>query len=336
MVKRLCILGCIGLFLFGESTLVLATGNSHHGGHHNGGSNANANAGARASAGATAIADVDNTNVNMNTNDNINVNLNVNENSNTNTNDNRSSATVGNISMTVEKSLPAANLPFVPSVAPQLMGGAGATHGSTLPANALGIDMTLTYLKNCQPEFTGKDDTDDIVKKGGSGMTTITFTPHSNFSKGSQDPIGKAIVAMPPNTTYADFYVCLGIIKTEAVLKKAGLAQFGTIINDTGAFAAKHLKGGYKEVYLVTVPKVIATNMGATSNGNGLGIAPGGTNVMGGNTLLSLGGLFSDSKGYTFPSAQLGTTFLVLAKKEKDTSAEVTVHKVNVGSLLTP
>ncbi len=67
-----------------------------------------------------------------------------------------------------------------------------------------------------------------------------------------------------------------------------------------------------------------------------MGVAPGGTNVMGGNTLLSLGGLFSDSKGYTFPAAQLGTTFLVLAKKEKNTSADVTVHKVNVGSLLTP
>ncbi|MCR4330480.1 MAG: hypothetical protein NUV49_01205 [Patescibacteria group bacterium] len=332
MVRKICILGCVGLFMFGGSTFALATGNSHHGGHHNGGSNANA--GASASAGATAIADVDNTNVNLNINENSNTNTNTN--SNTNTNDNKSSATIGDISMTVESSLPAANIPFVPSATPHLMGGTGGGHGATLPANALGVDMTLTYLKNCQPEFTGKDNTDDIVKKGGSGMTTVTFTPHSNFSKGSQDPIGKAIVAMPPNTTYADFYVCLGIIKTEAIFKKAGLAQFGTIINDTGAFTAKYMKGGYKEVYLVTVPKAIAINMGATSNGNGLGVAPGGTNVMGGNTLLSLGGLFSDSKGYTFPSTQLGTTFLVLAKKEQGTSADVVVHKVNVGSLIIP
>lgn len=330
MVRKACISGYIAVCMFASSTLVLATGNdNHHGGHHNDGSNSSV--AANANAAATATATVNSTNINENSNTNTNTNTN----NNTNTNDNKSSATVGNISMTVEASLPAANIPFVPSATPQLMGGA-LGHGVTLPANALGVDMTLMYLKNCQPEFTGKDDTDDIVKKGGSGMTTITFTPHSNFSKGSQDPIGKAIVAMPPNTTYADFYVCLGIIKTEAILKKAGLAQFGTIINDTGAFTAKYMKGGYKEVYLVTVPKAIATNMGATSNGNGLGVAPGGTNVMGGNTLLSLGGLFSDSKGYTFPSAQLGTTFLVLAKKEKDTSAEVVVHKVNVGSLLTP
>ncbi len=271
MVKKICILGCIGLFMFGGNTLVFATGNSHHGGHHNGGPNASA--GASASARATAVADVDNTNVNVNVNENSNTNTNTNSNTNNNTvtNDNKSSATVGNISMTVESSLPAANLPFVPSAVPQILGGTGVGQGSTLPANALSVDMTLTYLKNCQPEFTSKDDTDDIVKKGGSGMTTITFTPHSNFSKGSQDSIGKAIVAMPPNTTYADFYVCLGIIKTEAISKKAGLAQLGTIINDTGAFAAKHMKGGYKEVYLVTVPKAIATNMGGNKQRKRIG-----------------------------------------------------------------
>ena len=318
--------------MFMGSTLAFATGKDkhHHGGHHNSSLSANAN------AEATATVDIDNTNVNVNVNENNNTNTNTNSNSNTNTNDNRSSSTVGNISMTVERALPAANLPFVPSAVPQLSSGGTVGQGTTLPANALGVNMTLTYLKNCQPEFTGNDDMDDIVKKGGSGMTTVTFTPHSNFSKGSKESIGKAIVAMPPNTTYADFYVCLGIIKTEAIPKKAGLAQLGTIINDTGAFAAKYLKGGYKEVYLVTVPKAIATNMGATSNGSGLGVAPGGTNVMGGNTLLSLGGVFNDSSGYTFPSAQIGVTFLVLAKKEKDTSADVTVHKVDVGSLLTP
>jgi hypothetical protein len=200
----------------------------------------------------------------------------------------------------------------------------------TMPANVLGINMTIAYLKVCKPKYKAGVDTRDIVEKGASGLTRIIFTPHANYVEQKSDaPVKEVSIAMPPDSSYSDRYVCLGTIKTEALMKEASTSQLDTLYNDAGRFAAEKIKGGYDEVYLITVPSVIAVNLGVSNKGGGYGIAPALSDLAG-DTFRGLGAALSGNKGDTFPAAQLGTTFLVLAKpKQGEHGVEF-----NIGSLL--
>lgn len=225
--------------------------------------------------------------------------------------------------------------PKIAAQAPGIPESAGTTpqifwDRPTLPANVLGINMTIEYLKACKPRYKAGVDTRDIVEKGASGLTRITFTPHANHVERKSDmPVKEVSIAMPPDSSYSDRYVCLGTIKTEALMKEASASQLDTLYNDAGRFAADTVKGGYDEVYLITVPNVIAVNLGVSNKGGGYGIAPALSDLAG-DTFRGLGAALSGNKGDTFPAAQLGTTFLVLAKP-KDGEQGVLF---NVGSLL--
>jgi len=190
--------------------------------------------------------------------------------------------------------------------------------GPTLPANALGVEMNLEYLKACKPRYKKDLDTRDIVKKGASGLTSITFSPHANhLTQTNNEPVKEVFVAMPADESSSDKYICLGIIKVEALMKKATDSQLDTLYTDAGEFAVETLRGGYEEVYLVTVPGVIAKNLGVSNRGGGAGFAPAISEIAG-DTFRGLGIALSGNKGDTFSVAQLGTTLMVLAKPKKD------------------
>lgn len=277
---------------------------------------------------------------NVHTETEVNVGVKVqskNKNVNENVNDNSLSIKTGPVSamggnndvhMVVEAPKVAAQAPGIPEAmgtAPQIF-----WDKPTLPANVLGINMTLEYLKACKPRYKAGVDTRDIVMKGASGLTQITFTPHANYVEQKSDaPVKEVSIAMPPDSSYSDRYVCLGTIKTEALMKEASTSQLDTLYNDTGRFAADKIKGGYDEVYLITVPNVIAVNLGVSNKGGGYGIAPALSDLAG-DTFRGLGVSLGGNKGDTFPAAQLGTTFIVLAKpKQGEQGVEF-----NVGSLL--
>lgn len=219
--------------------------------------------------------------------------------------------------------------------APEIPDSSGSTPqifwGPTLPANILGVNMTLEYLKACKPRYKKDIDVRDIVQKGASGLTSITFTPHANyFEQKNGEPVKEVLIAIPEDESSSDKYVCLGIMKVEALMKKATDSQFDTLTNDAGMFGSENFKGGYTEVYLITVPGAISKNLGVSNRGGGAGIAPA-LSSLAGETFRGVGTSFSGQKGDTFTTGQLGVTFVVVAKpKDGDRSVEF-----KTGNLLT-
>lgn len=319
--------------LFGSSAISFAGGGSYGDRHDRDGR------GSRSSANASADVDVNVQSKNANNNNNnLSVQtgpVTVNGGSNATTvnpvvNANPTVTTGANVSnITVEAPKIAAQAPGIPESAgttPHIFWG-----NPTLPANVLGINMTLEYLKACKPRYKAGVNLEDIVKKGISGLTQVTFTPHANYAEQKNtDPVKEVSIAMPPDASYRDRYVCLGVMKVEAFMKGASASQLDTLYNDAGAFAVEKIKGGYDEVYLITVPNVIAVNLGVSNKGGGFGVAPALSDLAG-DTFRGLGAALSGNKGDTFPAAQLGTTFLVLAKPKQGEAGT----EVNLGSLLT-
>lgn len=224
---------------------------------------------------------------------------------------------VGNISTSggvsaqaiVEAPLIPAMAPGIPQIStgtPQLYRPAG------VPANAAAMAMTLEYLKACSPRYRAGKRIESVAEKGASGLTRITFNPH--YGADTRNPVKEVVVAMPPDASFTGRYVCLGIMKVEALPKESSTAHLQTIMDDAGQFGAENIRGGYDEVYLITVPGVLTANMGVEGTGRGWGLAPAVGDIVGGNGFLGLGASLGRSGGITLPVAQLGATFAVLAK----------------------
>lgn len=304
--------------------------------------NGDASAFSKAEAEANVDVRVESTNKNNNENTNINkptfsvetgpVSVTGGSNSvtaNPVVNANPTVTTTTSISNVVEAPKIAAQPPGIPESAgttPQIF-----WDKPTMPANALSTRMIIEYLKACKPRHKSGDKTKTIVKKGASGLTEITFTPFPQYAReASAQGVGDVSVAMPPDSAYRDRFACIGTMQAQAIPKHAGKSNFDVLTDDAAIFGAENFKGGYPEVYLITVEDVIAVNLGVSNRGGGFGIAPALSDLAG-DTFRGVGGVWSGNKGDTFAAAQLGTTFLVLAKP-KDGEEGV---DFNIGSLLT-
>ena len=185
-----------------------------------------------------------------------------------------------------------------------------------LPANAKGLDLALRFMRACPSTYVKGSQLHEVREKGRSGLTNLIFTPHSNYAKyGNGKPIKESqVVEVPANAKVGEYrYMCLGLIQSEALASKASDVPIQTIMNDAVRFAGDELEG-FDEIDLVYIPKEsLSVNMGLNADGKGFGLSPGASGVMGAVLgTLSLG--ISTNSGYTFPAAQLGGTFLVVAK----------------------
>lgn len=236
---------------------------------------------------------------------------------------------VGNISTSGGVSAVAnVEAPQIPAMAPGIPQVSTGTpqlyRPSGVPANAAGMHMTLEYLKACAPRYRAGTRIESVSEKGASGLTRITFNPH--YGTDDRKPVKEVVVAMPPDASFTGRYVCLGVMKVEALAKESSTAQLQTIMDDAGQFGAENIRGGYDEVYLITVPGVLTSNMGVEGTGRGWGLAPAAGDIVGGNGFLGLGASLGRSGGVTLPVAQLGATFAVLAKpREGEKGVEVPV-----------
>lgn len=202
--------------------------------------------------------------------------------------------------------LPAAPIPQHFLQPPQIFQQRGA------PANAHAVDFALQYLAQCPPSFTDTE-VREMREKGDSRYTRIIFTPHSNyreFATGNIRP--RARVAMVPEQVGQGKCVCLGLLQVEAFAGSASDVTIQSVIHDAGLFVRDELRG-FGEIRLIVIPAhSISVNMGMDAHGNGIGAAPGLSGML--NSILATFGLnASINNGRTFPAAQMGATFALVA-----------------------
>lgn len=219
----------------------------------------------------------------------------------------------GNSSVVINnpKPLPPAPGVVVPNAsAPTLF----EQHG--LPANAKAVNLVLNFMRACPSTYVKGVELREVREKGSSGLTNLIFTPHSNYAKyGNKGDVHMSqVVEIPTNAKVGEHrYLCLGLIQSEALAKNASEVPPQTIVNDAVQFAGDELKG-FNKINLVFIPKeALSVNMGLNAAGNGLGISPGASGMWG-SVLATLVGGFTTNSGYTFPAAQLGGTFIVVAE----------------------
>lgn len=215
----------------------------------------------------------------------------------------------GNVVINNPKPLPpAANIPYVLPQAPTLYFLEGK------PANATALLLAKEYLTQCPPTFS-EVDVSEIRADGASGATKAIFTPHANYAAFKKpDILPRIQVAITPNQLPAGEYkcTCLGLLQVEALSKEASDAGFQTIINDAGIFARNKMRG-YGDIRLVLIPgHSVSVNFGAEGGASGYGIAPGFSGLLN-SVLATIGANVSKNTGRTFPVAQIGATFAVVA-----------------------
>ena len=205
--------------------------------------------------------------------------------------------------------LPAAPIPQHFLQPPTLFGQRGQ------PANAQAIDFALNYLSQCPPNF-GNADVREVREKGSSRYTRVIYTPHSNYLEYARRDIRpRARVAMIPEQVEQGKCVCLGLLQVEAFASDASEVAIQSVINDAGLFVRDELRG-FEEVRLILIPAhSISVNMGIRSHGNGIGAAPGLSGMLS-SILGTLGFNASLNNGRTFPEAQVGATFALVAAGE--------------------
>lgn len=229
----------------------------------------------------------------------------------------------GNSSVVINnpKPLPPAPGVVVPnSSAPTLFNQYG------LPANAKGVDLALRFMRACPSTYVKGVTLHEVRGEGDSGLTNLIFTPHSNYAKyGNGKAVEEAqVVEIPENAKAGEHrYLCLGLIQSEARAKNASEVPIQTIVNDAVKFGGDNLKG-FDKIDFVFIPKeALSVNMGLNADGKGFGISPGGAGMIG-QMLATLAGGFSMNTGYTFPAAQLGGTFIVVAEGDfPDATAQI-------------
>lgn len=215
------------------------------------------------------------------------------------------------VSINNPKPLPPAPGVIVPnSAAPTLFNQYG------LPANAKGMDLALRFMRACPSTYVKGVELREVREKGDSGLTNLIFTPHSNYVKYSNkgDVHMSQVVEIPDNAKVGEYrYLCLGLIQSEALAKNASDVPIQTVIGDAVRFSGDELRG-FNKINLVLIPKeALSVNMGINADGKGFGVSPGASGMI--NAMLAtLTGGFSMSSGYTFPAAQLGGTFIVVAE----------------------
>ncbi|GEM_PF-7048569 len=203
---------------------------------------------------------------------------------------------------------PAAPIPSVQTEAPALFFNKGE------PANAAAVRFAIEFLKQCPPTFD-ETDVSEIRGDGASGKTRVIFTPHSNYATFKKPDLAPRVsVVMTPEQLPAGKFkcMCLGLLQVEAYTSDASDVAFQTIVNNAGIFARDKMRG-YADVKLVLIPAYsVSVNMGADATARGFGLAPGFSGLL--NTFLTtIGGNLSSNTGRTFPAAQIGATFAVVA-----------------------
>jgi hypothetical protein len=225
---------------------------------------------------------------------------------------------IGNSQVNVKtpKLLPPAPGVLNPSAtAPTLFDGTG------LPANAKGIDIAISFMRACPATYTKGQQLDEIREKGNSRRTNLIFTPHSNYVRyGNHRGVREAvIIEVSENTDLGSIQgqlLCLGILQSEALAKKAEEVPIQTVMGDALQFGGDELVG-FDKVVLVYIPNSsLSINMGVNADAKGFGLSPGLSGMLGQVLGTAVGG-FSSSSGNTFPVAQLGGTFLVFAEKAR-------------------
>lgn len=185
-----------------------------------------------------------------------------------------------------------------------------------LPANAKGLDLAIRFMRACPSTYVKGTKLSEVREKGDSGRTSLIFTPHSNYAKYSNGKdVGESdVVEIPDNAKAGEFrYLCLGLIQSEALAKEASDVPIQTVIGDAVRFAGDNLSG-FSKIHLVLIPKeALSVNMGVDAGGKGFGIAPGASGMIS-SLLATLSAGYSSNTGQTFPAAQLGGTFLVVAE----------------------
>lgn len=184
-----------------------------------------------------------------------------------------------------------------------------------LPANAK-VELALRFMRACPSTYMKGVELREVREKGSSGLTNMIFTPHSNYVKYSNkgDVQISQVVEIPDHAKVGEHrYLCLGLIQSEALAKEASMVPIQTIVNDAVRFSGNELKG-FTKINLVFIPKeALSVNMGLNADGKGFGISPGASGMIGA-LLGTLAGGFTTNSGYTFPAAQLGGTFIVVAE----------------------
>lgn len=217
----------------------------------------------------------------------------------------------GNSSVVINNPKPIpfpAPIPSVNAQAPTLFFNKGE------PANATATRLAIEFLKQCPPTFD-EADVSEIRGNGASNKTRAIFTPHSNYTAFKKSELAPRIrVVMTPEQLPAGKFkcTCLGLLQVEAYTSDASEVAIQTVINDAGIFARDKMRG-YTDVKLVLIPAhAVSINMGADANASGFGVAPGFSGLL--NTVLgTIGANASKNTGRTFPAAQIGATFAVVA-----------------------
>lgn len=226
---------------------------------------------------------------------------------------------VGNVSNAGNSSVVINNPKLLPPAPGVVVPNASAPtlfdqHG--LPANVKGMDLVLRFMRACPSTYVKGVSLREVREKGESGFTNLIFTPHSNYAKyGNKGDVQMSqVVEIPTNAKVGEHrYLCLGLIQSEALAKNAGEVPIQTIVGDAVRFTGDTLKG-FNTINLVLIPKeALSWNMGLSADGKGFGFSPGASGMIGA-LLGTLSGGFTTNSGNTFPVAQLGGTFIVVAE----------------------
>lgn len=226
---------------------------------------------------------------------------------------------VGNVSNAGNSSVVINNPKLLPPAPGVVVPNASAPtlfdqHG--LPANVKGMDLVLRFMRACPSTYVKGVSLREVREKGESDFTNLIFTPHSNYAKyGNKGDVQMSqVVEIPTNAKVGEHrYLCLGLIQSEAIAKNAGEVPIQTIVGDAVRFTGDTLKG-FNTINLVLIPKeALSWNMGLSADGKGFGFSPGASGMIGA-LLGTLSGGFTTNSGNTFPVAQLGGTFIVVAE----------------------
>ncbi len=212
--------------------------------------------------------------------------------------------------------------------------------------NEIAVPFILGHLDAFKPVYTREMRNESKIYSGLSGRTTIIFQPNysgfvdtsscQNGNKADYSDVdgigiddtdflddecteiphdGKIKSVRPTFNPPKARYRSLGLMTVIANEEDASETPLSTVISDASNFPLDHVVGtGVEHVWVVSIASVIGANYGVTGNGHGFNVSPGLSSILSAATLGTISAGAATSTGRSFPTPQIGATFVILAE----------------------